>query len=122
MNIDLQILHIVDMDRPMELVVFHNIKILGFVYEESENEIQVRYIHTLDEYNMDAGMEDEDIFLYYIHPLASEDGDVPSDSPSREGFIIDGVEYLRGNLPVKEYYEKMWPIMHNVMVDNVLDI
>lgn len=114
MNVDLKIGHIIGNDAEMKLVTFHDIKLLAYAYNNDRHEIELVYEHGRDEYGIKAGERDVDTFVF------DDDGMPLFDIDYKEGFVVDGVEYIRGEKSIEAYWEEICMILQGIVIDGVL--
>lgn len=112
--INLLVSHTDDSEKRQAIVQFNNIKIDKVVNHDTEDCITIYYWHTQNEEYHHTDEYDEDSFLWYNgKPFMILPG---------EGIVIDGKEYLiKEDMTRDEYYELIWPAIHNAIVESKLD-
>ena len=100
------------------LMIFHNVKITGYIINPDETEFTIYYKHTIDESNCKAGDIDYETYMWM------DDGKSLIDNYDRyEGICINHRWFPRGDLSLTDYLNLIrLPLENEIVEQNLNDI
>lgn len=105
-------------DGNLILMIFHNVKITGYIVNPDGSEFTIYYRHTVDESDCKAGELDFETYMWM------DDGKTLIDDYDRyEGICINHKWYPRGDMSLSDYLNLIKiPLEDEIVEQNLADI